>query len=136
MKDCSERRDGARRRSERGGARLNFLIVAAIICVAGYVGYQLIPVLYRAEAFETFMQDTVNNAVYSDKNAAYVKQQIEKSLPEYEVPTDAVIRVEVRNAHLEAEVQYTQLVPLVVTQYRYHFDKTVRSSTVVGGSGG
>jgi type II secretory pathway component PulM len=130
---CGGRSTKARRR-ERGGARLNFLIVMVIICAAAYVGYQIIPVVYRAEAFETFMQDTVNNAAYTDKNAAWVEQQLKKSLAEYDVPSDAAVSSMINDSHIEARVQYTRAIPLAVTEYRYHFDKTVKSSSSVNGS--
>jgi hypothetical protein len=121
------------RHDERGGARLNFLIVMAIIVVLGYVGFQMFPVFYRAKTFEAFMQDTVNNAAVTDKNPAWVEQQLKKSLAEYDVPADAVIKSIVHDGKLEAQVQFTQTIPLVVTEYHYSFDKTVRSSTGVTG---
>src|SRR6059058_2175310 len=130
---CGGRSMKARRR-ECGGARLNFLIVMVIICAAAYVGYQIIPVVYRAEAFETFMQDTVNNAAYTDKNAAWVEQQLKKSLAEYDVPSDASVSAMINDSHIEARVQYTRAIPLAVTEYHYHFDKTVKSSSSVNGS--
>jgi type II secretory pathway component PulM len=127
---CGRRSAGGR--GERGGARLNFLIVAAIICAAAYTGYQVVPVIYRADAFETFMQDTVNQAAYTDKNAAWVEQQLRKSFADYDVPADAVVRAVVNNSRIEAQVQFTRAIPLAVTQYSYRFDKTVHSSTAVG----
>jgi type II secretory pathway component PulM len=123
-----------RRERERGGARLNFLIVMVIICAAAYAGYQIVPVVYRAEAFETFMQDTVDTAAYTDKNAAWVEQQLKKSLAEYDVPSDAVVSAMINDSHIEARVQYTRAIPLALTEYRYHFDKTVKSSSSVNGS--
>jgi type II secretory pathway component PulM len=122
------------RRRERGGARLNFLIVMVIICAAAYAGYQIVPVVYRAEAFETFMQDTVDTAAYTDKNAAWVEQQLKKSLTEYDVPSDASVSSMINDSHIEARVQYTHAIPLAVTEYHYHFDKTVKSSSSVNGS--
>lgn len=122
-------------RGERGGARLNFLIVAAIICAALYAGYQIAPVIYRADAFESFMQDTVNQAAYTDKNGAWVEQQLKKSFADYDVPPDAVVRAGVNNSRIEARVQFTRDIPLLVTQYSYRFDKTVHSSTAVGNGG-
>ncbi len=119
-------------RRERGGARLNFLIVLAIICAAAYAGYQIVPVVYRADAFETFMQDTVNQAAYTEKNAGWVEQQLRKSFADYDVPPDAVVKCGVNNSRLEARVQYTRAIPLLVTQYRYQFDRTVHSSAAVG----
>ncbi|MFL6229107.1 MAG: hypothetical protein ACJ741_10040 [Pyrinomonadaceae bacterium] len=124
---------GGARRGERGAARLNFVIVLAIIVALSYVGFQMFPVFYRSKTFESFMQDTVNNAAVTDKNAAWVEQQLKKSLADYEVPSDAIIKSTVRDGKLEAQVQFTQTIPLVVTEYHYSFDKTVRSSTGVTG---
>jgi hypothetical protein len=121
------------RRGERGGSRLNFLIVMTIIVVLGYVGFQTFPVFYRAKTFEGFMQDTVNNAAVTDKNPAWVDQQLKKSLADYDVPPDAVVKTIVHDGKLEAQVQFTQTIPLVVTEYHYTFNKTVRSSTAVTG---
>jgi hypothetical protein len=130
---CGGSPEKSARRGERGGSRLNFLIVMAIIVVVGYVGFQMFPVFYRAKTFESFMQDTVNNAAVTDKNPAWVDQQLKKSLAEYDVPPDAVVKTIVRDGKLETQVQFTQTIPLVVTEYHYSFDKTVRSSTGVTG---
>jgi hypothetical protein len=121
------------RRGERGGTRLNFLIVMSIIVVLGYVGFQMFPVFYRARTFESFMQDTVNSAAVTNKNPAWVEEQLKKSLAEYDVPPDAVIKSMVHDSRLEAQVQFTQTISLLVTEYHYTFDKTVRSTTAVTG---
>jgi hypothetical protein len=124
----------SRARGERGGARLNFLIVMAIIVALGYAGYQLLPIFYRAKNFETFMQDTVNLAALTDKNPTWVEQQLKRALVEYDLPPDAAVKSMIRNGRLEAQVQFTRTIPLVVTEYRYNFDKTVHSTTAVTGS--
>jgi hypothetical protein len=121
-------------RGERGGARLNFLIVMAIIATLGYLGYQAFPVLYQSRNFETFMQDTVNTAAITDKKPAWVEQQLKTALPDYDVPPEAVVTSTFSRGHIEAQVQFTRTIPMIVTQYKYDFDKTVRSST--GAAGG
>lgn len=103
----------------------------AIIAVCTYVGYQIVPVVYRAQSFETYMQDTVNTAAYTDKNATWVEQQLKKSFADYDVPADAVVRTIINDGRIEAQVQYARAIPLGVTEYRYRFDKTVRSSSSV-----
>ncbi len=124
-----------RRSAQRGGARLNLLIVLAVICAAAYAGYQVVPVIYRASTFESFMQETVNQAAYTDKNGAWVEQQLRRSFADYDVPPDASVHAGVNNGRVEARVQYARTIPLAVTQYGYTFDKTVHSSTAVGGGG-
>jgi hypothetical protein len=45
------------RKPEQGGARLKFLIVAAILGSVAYAGYQLIPVFYRDYQIKDLMQN-------------------------------------------------------------------------------
>jgi uncharacterized membrane protein YebE (DUF533 family) len=122
-----------RRQGERGGARLNFLIVMAIIAALGYLGYQAFPVLYQSRNFERFMQNTVDTAAITDQKPAWVEQQLKTALSDYDVPPEAVVKATISRGHVEAQVQFTRTIPMVVTQYKYDFDKTVRSST--GGAG-
>lgn len=120
-------------RGERGGARLNFLIVMAIIAALGYLGYQAFPVLYQSRNFETFMQDTVNTAAITNKQPAWVEQQLKTALPDYDVPPEAVVTSTISRGRIEAQVHFTRTIPMIVTQYKYDFDKTVRSSTSAAG---
>jgi hypothetical protein len=120
-------------RGERGGARLNFMIVIAIIAALGYLGFQGFPVVYQAHNFETFMQDTVDTAAITDKKPEWVEQQLKTALPDYNVPPEAVIRSTISRGRMEAHVQFTRTIPLIVTQYKYDFDKIVRSATSAAG---
>lgn len=120
-------------RGERGGARFNFLIVMAIVAVLGYLGYQGVPVLYQSRNFETFMQDTVNTAAITDKKPAWVEQQLKTALPDYDVPPEAVVTSTINRGRIEAQVQFTRTIPMIVTQYKYDFDKTVHSATSAAG---
>jgi hypothetical protein len=124
---------GARRTTERGSSRLNFLIVMAVIVAIAYAGYQYVPVAYQASQLKVFMQDTVNNAVVTDKNAAWAEDQLRRSLPNYGAPPNALVTVANRESRIEAHVQYTVPVPLLVTTYEYKFDHTTRSSNLLSG---
>lgn len=126
----SQVRDGnfrTRRATEHGGSRFNFLLVVAVIAVVAYAGYQYVPVAYQASQFKVFMQDTVDNAVVTDKNPAWAEDQIRRSLKNYGAPENAHVEVANREAHLEANVQYSVPVPLFVTTHVYKFNHTVRS---------
>ena len=120
-------------RRARGGARLNLLITVALIGALGYAGYQYVPVAYNASLLKSDMQDLVNNAAVSDKGKGWVEQQLRAALAEYGAPPDARVSVVSRDKRLEARVVYTRTVPLVVTDYQYHFDHTVRSSGFFAG---
>ena len=120
-------------RRERGGARLNFLLVLIALAVVGYVGYQFVPLLYGASQYKTFMQDTVNNAAISDKPPAWVEQQLRANAELYGVPADALFETSERNNRIEARVMFTRPVPLIVTTYQYKFDNTAKSATLTAG---
>jgi hypothetical protein len=105
----------------------------ATIAVLGYLGYQIFPVFYQSRNFETFMQDTVNTAAITDKKPAWVEQQLKTALPDYDVPPEAVVTSAINRGRIEAQVQFTRTIPMIVTQYKYDFDKTVRSSTSAAG---
>ncbi|HEX8177924.1 MAG TPA: hypothetical protein VF525_00130 [Pyrinomonadaceae bacterium] len=122
-----------RARQARGGARLNFLIFMAIIIVGGYVGYQLVPVFYRASLLQTYMQDTVNNAAVLSKSPGWVEQQIRANGDDYGLPKDAQIETTNIAGHVETRVQFTRTIPLIVTTYNYKFDHTAKSAGFISG---
>lgn len=125
---------GAARRGERGGARAKFLLVLAVIAAVLFVGAQYVPQAYRAWAFESFMQDTVNNAALTDKNPAWVEEQLRKGFEDHGVPEDAAVKAGVAGSRMEANVQFPESISLLFTDYEYEFDKTVRSTTAVYGA--
>jgi hypothetical protein len=116
------------RANERGSSRLSFLIVVAVLGALAYAGYQYVPVAYQASQLKIFMEDTVNKAVITDKNAQWAEEQLRKSLPEYGAPPDTLITVINRQSRLEANMQYTVPIPLLITTYEYKFNYTTRSS--------
>lgn len=121
----------ARFATEHGGSRFNFLLVVAVIGIVAYAGYQFVPVAYQASQLKIFMKDTVDNAVITDKNAAWVEDQLRKNLKNYDAPETAHITVANREGHLEAHVEYSNPIPLLVTTYEYKFDHTARSSSIL-----
>lgn len=125
----------ARRVNERGDSRLNFLIIVVVVVAVAYAAYQYVPVAYQASQFKVFMQDTVDNAAVTDKNAPWAEDQLRRSLPTYGVPPEALVTVANRSGRLEAHVEYTLPVPLLVTTYQYKFNHTVSSSTLLTGGG-
>ena len=122
-----------RRATEHGGSRFNFLLVVAVIAIVAYVGYQYVPVAYQASQLKVAMQDVVDKAVVTDKNAAWAEDQIRRSLPLYNAPPNALVTVASREARLEAHVEYTVPIPLLVTTYEYKFDHTARSANLLTG---
>jgi hypothetical protein len=135
MSQVRDSHAGARTTTERGSARLNFLILMVVIAAVAYAGYQYVPVAYQASQLKVFMQDTVNNAVVTDKNAVWAEDQLRRNLTSYGVPADAHITVANRESRIEAHIEYSIPVPLLITTYEYKFDHTARSTNLLSGGG-
>ena len=124
---------GERARRVRGGTRLNFLMIMAVLIIVGYSAYQLVPVYFRASQFQTFMQDMVNKAAMTNKTPAWIEQQLRANADYYGVPPDALVESHMRSDRLEAHVSYTLPLPFFVTIYQYKFDYTAKSTTTLTG---
>lgn len=117
------------RNSERGSARLKFVIVVAIIGIIAYCGYQFIPVAYQAYQVKDSMQNYVDTAVAVGHPATWIRDQLVKKLPEYGVPANAVITPGPADNRMEVRVQYTLPVEFPGYTYDYEFDHTAKSAT-------
>ena len=116
------------RSSERGSARLKLLIFLLVVGAIGYAMYLYVPVAYHAYLFKDWMQHTVDVASASGYQPTWVNDQLTKSLPEYEVPSDAIITPATRDNRIEVRVQYTRTIEFPGYTYQYQFDHTARSS--------
>ncbi|HZE62523.1 MAG TPA: hypothetical protein VE056_01525 [Pyrinomonadaceae bacterium] len=116
------------RTTERGSARLKFIIVIAVIGVGAYIGYMYIPVAYQAYLFKDLMQHDVDVASAQGYPASWVKDQLVKSAPEYGVPADAVINPAQRDNRIEVTVQFVRPIEFPGYTYQYDFDHTVKST--------
>lgn len=118
------------RASERGGARLKFIIVIAIIAAVAYEGYQFIPVFYQDYQIKDLMQHDVNTAVAMGKPASWIKEQLVKNSPDYGIPVDAVISPQQQDNRMEVRVQFTRPIEWFPGfEYGYGFDHTAKSAT-------
>jgi len=120
------------RTSERGGARLKFLIVAAILGSVAYAGYQLIPVFYRDYQIKDLMQNDVDTAANLGKPVSWIKDQLVKSSAEYGIPEDAIITPQQQQDNrMEVRVQFTLPVEFPGFVYNHEFDHTAKSATLL-----
>jgi hypothetical protein len=118
------------RSSERGGARLKFLVVATIVAMVAYCGYQFIPVFYQSYQLKDLMQNDVDTAVAMGKPPSWIQDQLVKSSEEYGIPKNAVITaVQQPDSRLEVRVQFKQPIEFPGYTYDYEFDHTAKSST-------
>lgn len=133
MSQVRDEHFGARRPTERGSSRLNFLISMAVIAAVAYAGYQYVPVAYQASQLKVFMQDTVDNAVITGKDPRWTEEQLRRNLATYDAPPDALVTAVNRESRIEARIAYNVIVPLLVTTYEYKFDHTTRSNNLLSG---
>jgi hypothetical protein len=116
------------RPSERGSARLKFIIVVLIIALVAYTGYLYIPVAYQSYVFKDLMQHQVDVASTMGHDPAWVKNQLTKAGPEYGLPPDAVISPVQKDNRMEVTVQFTKPISFPGFTYNYEFDHTVKST--------
>jgi hypothetical protein len=117
------------RSSERGGARLKFLVVVAIIAAVAYAGYVFIPVAYQSYQLKDLMQHDVDTAVATGKPASWVKDQLVKNSADYGIPADAVISPQQQDNRMEVRVQFKHPLEFPGFVYDYEFDHTAKSAT-------
>ncbi len=116
------------RSGERGGSRLNFVVVLAIIGILAYVGYVYIPISYNAYLFKDLMQRNVDAARALGHTPIWVREQLAKSAPDYGVPADAVITPTQNENRMQVRVQFKRPIEFPGYTYQYEFDQTVKSS--------
>ena len=116
------------RSGERGSANLKFVIVMAIIVVTAYAGYLYVPVAFQANTFKDLMQHYTDVAVAQGYQPTWVKEQLLKSAPEYQVPAEAIITAAQRDNRMEVRVQYVKTIEFPGYTYNYEFDHTVKST--------
>jgi len=115
---------------ERGNSRVKFLIIITVVAIAGFVGFQYIPVAFQSYQYADFMQQTVDKGAALSKPGEWVKEQLSKNGAEYGIPADAKMTIEEHEGALQARVQFKRQVSLIAYTYDYEFDKTVKSSSL------
>jgi len=120
------------RSGERGGARLKFMIVVAILGALVCAGYFYIPVAYNAYLYKDLMQSKVDAAAALGRPGLWVTDQLVKSGPEYEVPAEAVITPTVENDRVKVRVVFSKTIEFPGYTYVYEFDHTVQSTEFLG----
>ena len=115
--------------SERGGARLKFIIAIVVFAAVVYVGYLYIPVAVDAYYFKDVMQNKVDLAATQGYETAWVTDQLSKSRAEYHVPPEAIIAPARQDNQMQVRVQFTRPISFPGYTYNYEFDYTAKSTT-------
>ena len=120
-----------RRRGERGGSRIKFLIVVLIFGAAVYAGYLWVPVQFDAYRFKDLMQHDADVAATQGYPVTWISDQLKKSLAEYNIPAEAVITPTQQENRMAVRVQYTRPIEFLGYTYQYEFDHTAKSREVI-----
>lgn len=118
------------RNSERGSAKLKFLIIISLVAIVAFVGYQYVPIAFQGSQYKDFMQQTVDKGAALGKTSDWVKDQLVRNGGEYGVPANATITIEEQEGALLARVQFKRPVSLIAFNYDYEFDKSTKSSSL------
>jgi hypothetical protein len=113
---------------ERGGTRLKFLLIMALIIGIGYVGYQAIPVAYQSSLYKQAMVDMLDKASMTGQSTSWVKEQLQASAKEYGVPENAEITPDKINGRMQVRVRFTRPISVPGYTYQYEFDHTAKST--------
>lgn len=118
------------RDSERGSARVKFLLVALILIVCVNAAYNYIPVAYQGENFKQEMQTAILQGMSVPANGVNpveaMKARLSRAAANNQLPP-AVIDVKQANNVTTAHVSYSKevsIVPFGIYNYRYEFDHT------------
>jgi len=116
------------RSGERGSASVKFVIVMALMGACAYAAYLYVPVAYQANMYKDLMQHYADVAVAQGYPPSWAAEQLVKSAPEYNIPTNAVITPAQRDNRVEVRVQYVKAIEFPGYTYNYEFDQTVKST--------
>jgi hypothetical protein len=125
---CGKSSAAGSRHTERGEARVKFLVTIVLLAVVAYAAYQYVPIAIRAYQFKDFMQQTVDKAAALGQGGEWVKTQLKASYADFSVPPDATVNSTQRDGRMEVRVQFTRPIPLLFYTYQYNFDHTVKST--------
>jgi hypothetical protein len=100
----------------------------AIMIASAYAGYLYVPVAYQANMYKDLMQHYADVAVAQGYPPSWAAEQLLKSAPEYNIPTNAVITPAQRDNRVEVRVQYVKVIEFPGYSYNYEFDQTVKST--------
>lgn len=119
------------RSNEQGSARLKFIIAMTVFAIVVYIGYMYIPVAVDAYYFKDAMQSKVNAAAVQGYETSWIKDQLEKSRAEFNVPPEAIITPVKQDNQMQVRVQFTRPIPFPGYIYNYEFDYTAKSTSFI-----
>lgn len=116
------------RSSERGSAKIKFLLVIMVIAVAGNAGINYVPVAYEGANLKQEMDTAVVKGLATGPRmnpVDVVKASLQKAIYENNVPADAFVEVKQTPGAVTAQIAYTKnvaMLPFGIYTYKYDFN--------------
>ena len=115
------------RESERGEGRFGTIVGLAVLLIAVYLGFKVIPVMVNAYSFRDFIEQEARFAALKKKDEL-VRQRVLRKAQELELPvTAASIIMKRSTTHFDIKVKYTVPIETPVYTYDWVFDEKTRA---------
>ena len=121
-----------RRRSERGGAGIKFLLMFVVLALIANAGWNYIPIAYNGASFKQEMDTAVVKALGASgqmKPLDIATATIQKAAYDNDIPSTALIEIKPVNGVVVAHATYTQpvnMLPFGIWTYNYTFEHEAR----------
>lgn len=118
------------RRGQEGNAMVKFLAVVVVLFLVAFGGFNYIITWYQCAEIQSSVKESIDranmSAIATDRDPEKIKQFIRKKGNEYEMPQNAVIKVERGNTGVTAQVAFTRevaILPMNLYKYKYEFNQ-------------
>jgi len=107
---------------ERGEGRIKFLLTLLVLVLCAYVGFQFIPVYWRAMQMQDATQTIVTQAVVQNLRDNDVRARLEEKAMEFSLPDNKKIELMHNGKKMIVRVSYTHDITLPFYSYPWMFD--------------
>ena len=115
------------RRSERGEGRFGTLVGLAVLAIAVYLGFKVIPVMINVYTFRDFLEEQARFAALTRRDED-IRLRVLRKAEELDLPVGSRNVVVNRGmTHFDLRVRYTIPIATPVYTYNWALDESVRA---------
>jgi hypothetical protein len=120
------------RRSERGGGRVKAIAVTAVILLAIYTAYKVVPPYVSEYQLQDKMQELARFGVVNRYSEEQVRDNVFKVVEDLEIPAKREdIKVTVTQAVVKVSLQYTVPIDLFFYSTELHFSPSSENKSIM-----
>ena len=128
----TQRRTLLQRRSERGEGKLKGIVIVAIVVLAIYSAWKIVPAYVNEYQLADRMQEQARFAVVNRYNEEQIRDNIFKVIQDLDIPAKREdIKVVATNAVVKISLQYTVPVDLLMYHMELHFSPDSESKSLI-----